>query len=164
MLFRSVTSGTTGTYNNVSGTVTSTNGGTGNTASASLTVSANPTISKAFSPATIPAGGVSTVTFVLSNSAVVPALTSSFTDNLPAGMVVASPPSANNGCTGALNATAGNNVISLANGTIPGLGSCTITVSVTAAAAGAYPNTARDRKSTRLNSSHERLSRMPSSA
>ena len=137
-----VTSGTTGTYNNVSGTVTSTNGGTGNTASASLTVSANPTISKAFSPATIPAGGVSTVTFVLSNSAGVSALASSFTDNLPAGMVVASPPSATNGCLGTLNATAGNNVISLANGTIPGLGSCTITVSVTAAAAGAYPNTA----------------------
>ena len=137
-----VTSGTTGTYNNVSGAVTATNGGTGNTASASLTVSANPSISKAFSPSTIPAGGVSTVTFVLGNSAVTSALNASFSDNFPAGMVVASPASSTDSCGGTLNATSGSGSISLTGGTIPALGSCTVTVNVTASPAGSYPNTA----------------------
>ena len=137
-----ITSGTIGTYNNVSGAVTSTNGGSGNTASASLTVSANPSISKAFSPSIIPAGGVSTVTFVLGNSAVAPALSSSFTDNLPSGMVVASPASPTNGCGGTVSATSGSGTISLANGSIPALGSCTVSVNVTASPAGSYPNTA----------------------
>lgn len=136
-----VTSAAIGTYNNTSGAVSSGNGGTGNTASASLTVSANPSISKAFSPTIIAAGGVSTVTFVLSNSAAVPALAAAFTDNLPTGLVVATPASPSNTCTGTLTASAGSNSINLTNGAIPGLGSCTISVNVTAAAGGTYPNT-----------------------
>ena len=137
-----VTSGATGTYNNISGTVSSTNGGSGNTASATLTVSANPSISKAFSPSVIPAGTTSTITFVLSNSAVVPARLASFTDNLPPGMLVSSPASSSNSCGGTLTANAGAGTISLSNGIIPAGGSCTVTTQVTVAAMGSYPNTA----------------------
>ena len=137
-----VTSSVRATYNNVSGAVTSSNGGSGNTASATLTVSANPSIGKAFSPTVVRAGGVSTVTFVLSNNALAPANNASFSDPLPAGLVVAPAPAPSNGCGGTLSASAGSTSITLSGGTIAALGNCTVTVPVTAAAAGNYPNTA----------------------
>ncbi len=64
-----VTSTTLGTATNTTGNVTSNEGGAGNAASADLSVvaSAPPQISKAFSPATIPSGGVSTMTITIVN-------------------------------------------------------------------------------------------------
>lgn len=137
-----VTSATNGSYTNTTSAVTSTNGGAGNTASATLVVSANPSISKSFAPTNIVAGGVSTVTFVLGNSAIVNATAAGFTDSLPFGMVVAATPSVTNTCGGTVSASAGNTAITLSNATINASGSCTVSVKVTAAASGNYPNTA----------------------
>src|SRR5437016_88891 len=62
-----VTGATSGQYSNVTGAVTSTNGGTGNTATANLTVVAPPTISKGFSPTSIPLNTNSTLSFTITN-------------------------------------------------------------------------------------------------
>ena len=137
-----VTSVTVGSYNNSTGTVSSGSGGSGNSASATLTVSANPSISKSFAPGTIAQNGISTLTFVLSNSAPVPALNAAFNDNFPSGLVVAATPSATNTCGGTFSTPSSAGTVSLTGGTIPLLGNCTLSVNVTAAATGSYANTA----------------------
>ncbi len=136
-----VTSGVVGSYNNVTGTVTSGNGGTGNTGSATLTVAANPSISKSFAPSTIAQSGISTLTFVLSNSAPIAASNAGFTDTFPAGLVVAPTPAVSSTCGGVFSASSGAGSVTLTGATIPATGNCTVTVNVTAAAAGSYPNT-----------------------
>ena len=99
-----------------------------------------PSISKAFSPAQIPAGSASVLTFTLTNpSANSVALTGvSFSDTFPDGLVLASVPNPAQ-CGGSVSSTAGS--VSLAGGTIATGGSCTVTVSVTAATGGSYANT-----------------------
>jgi hypothetical protein len=73
----------------------------------------------------------------------IPALAAPLIDNLPPGVVVAATPNASTTCGGAVTAVAGAGTVSLALGIIPGgaPGMCTITVNVTAAAAGNYLNT-----------------------
>ena len=71
---------------------------------ATLTVSppVAPTLSKTFSPATIKAGGVSTLTITLSNpNSTVANLTAPLTDYLPNGVVIATTPNASTTCGGA---------------------------------------------------------------
>ena len=136
-----VTASIRATYNNVSGAVSSTNGGTGNTASASLTVAGNPLFGKAFSPSTIPAGGSSQMTFTLSNTSAVPVTAIAFTDVFPSGMVIAPSAGLTNSCNGTITGgAAGNNNINLSGGSLAALGSCSITVNVTASAPGSYTN------------------------
>src|SRR5258708_19860391 len=78
---------------NRSGNVSSTNGGTGNTASDTLTVLAAPSIGKAFAPNPISVGGVSTLTFTITNPNGSTALTGlAFTDSLPPALQVPPPP------------------------------------------------------------------------
>jgi hypothetical protein len=55
-------------------------------------------------------------------------------------MVNAATPAVTNACGGTVTAVAGAGALSLSGGTIPANGSCTITVVVTAAAAGSYVN------------------------
>ena len=99
-----------------------------------------PTLSTAFSPATITAGGTSTLTITLSNPNTTPAsLTTPFTDTLPSGLVVSGGGSTT--CTGgALTATVGSSAVILTGGSIPINGSCVLTVDVVAASAGNYIN------------------------
>jgi len=106
-----------------------------------------PLVSKAFLPLTIVAGDVSTLTITFINPSGTAANITSFTDNLPPGMVVASSPLASNTC-GATTFTpgAGNTTLTMTDGQIPGgtvavPGVCTLTVNVTAAAIGNYTNT-----------------------
>jgi len=143
-----VTATTTGSHLNTLpiGALTTSNGDNATEASATLTVPApgEVTIAKAFSPASITAGGNSTLTITLSNANASPATSAAFTDTLPPGVTIANPPSATNTCGGALTATAGSSTLTLSGGTIPGgspFGTCTITVHVTAAASGSYLNT-----------------------
>jgi hypothetical protein len=105
---------------------------------------------KVFSPSPIAAGGVSTLAVTFTNANVAAAtLTAPFTDNLPAGLVIAGTPNVATTCGGAGLPTAvpGGSAVSLPTGrTIPGgsvavPGSCTLTVSVTATIAGSYLNT-----------------------
>ena len=105
---------------------------------------------KVFNPSPIVAGGVATltITFVNTNAAAA-TLTAPFTDNLPAGLVIASTPNVATTCGGAGVPTAipGGSTVSLPTGrTIPGgsvavPGFCTLTVNVTAKIAGSYLNT-----------------------
>src|SRR3984893_15442662 len=98
-----------------------------------------PTLNKAFSPATINAGGTSTLTITLSNpNTTAASLTMPFTDTLPTGVVVSG--NAGNTCGGAVTATAGSSAVTLTGGAIPVNGSCVLTVDVVAASGGNYIN------------------------
>ena len=137
-----VTTSVAGASVNTTGNVTSTNGGTGNTATATLTTVAPPSITKAFSPTSIPVGGVSTITLVITNPNASTALTGvAVTDTFPAGMTVATPPNATNTCGGTFAPNAGDPSVSLSGGSIAAGGNCTLTVDVTTSVAGASVNT-----------------------
>src|SRR5205807_4875549 len=122
-----VTGAASGQYTNTTGNVTSTNGGTGNTASANLTVASPPSISKLFGAASIPLNGTTSLTFTINNPNTGVALSGiAFTDNLPAGLVVASTPNLSSTCGGTVTAVGGSGSISLASGTLATSGSCTV--------------------------------------
>jgi uncharacterized repeat protein (TIGR01451 family) len=130
------------------GALTTTGGNNAASAVATLTVvpsgGGTPTLGKAFSPATIAAGGVSTLTITLSNpSDAVATLTASLIDTLPSGVVIAATPAVSTTCGGgAPVAVAGGSTVTLpAGSSIPANGSCTLTAHVTAAVGGSYFNT-----------------------
>jgi uncharacterized repeat protein (TIGR01451 family) len=132
-----------GSYINTlaAGDLMTSNGNNAAAAVATLTVSTpSPiTLGKAFSPATINAGGVSVLTITLSNAGSTPAsLTTALTDTLPSGVVVSG--SAGSTCGGTLTASGGASAVTLTGGSIPAGSSCMVTVSVTAATAGSYFN------------------------
>ena len=136
-----VTGITSGTKNNMTSAVTSTEGGAGGTTSASLAVAAPPTIVKAFGAAGIAMNANTTLTFTVTNPNVGTVATGvGFTDTLPAGLVVATPNGLTNTCGGTVTAVAGASSVTLANGSLPVTGSCTITVNVTGVTAGAKNN------------------------
>ena len=101
---------------------------------------------KVFSPSTIAAGGVSTLTITLTNTnSTVATLTAPFTDNLPAGLVIAGTPNVATTCGGVPTAIPGGSAVTLPTGTIPGgtvatQASCTLTVNVTAPSGGSFVN------------------------
>lgn len=72
-------------------------------------------------------------------------LTAPFTDNLPAGVLIAVPPNAASTCGGVVTATPGGSAVTLTGGAIPagnGIlpGTCAITVNVTGGLPGNYLN------------------------
>ncbi|MCP3938770.1 MAG: DUF11 domain-containing protein, partial [Actinomycetia bacterium] len=151
-----VSATTTGT--NTSGDLTSSLGNSG-TASATLTVDTGlPGFSKSFSPSSVFFGGRSTLTFTIDNTANPSAVVNlDFTDNLPIGMIVASPSNAVTDCEATnpalsttLTATSGSSVIILdANGHVsfPVLAAgatCTVTVDVVGNAIGVLGNTTNE--------------------
>jgi len=150
-----VSSSTAATYNNVSGNLTSSAGNSG-TAAASLTVNPPPApgFSKSFSPSAIAFAGVSTLIFSIDNSGSPASATSlAFTDNLPAGVVVATPSNAATTCTGGtLTAVNGSSVVSYTGGTVADRTSCTVQTDVTSSVAGTYVNTSGDLTSSAGNS------------
>ena len=104
------------------------------------------TISKNFSPDPTTAGGVSTLTFTLTNPTSASFSGLNFTDNLPTtpgAMVVASSPNASTtGCGSPTFApTAGAASVSFSNGSLAPNSSCTIKVNVTVPVIGTYTNT-----------------------
>jgi uncharacterized repeat protein (TIGR01451 family) len=110
----------------------------------SCITAAAPTLGKAFSPATINTGGISTLTITLSNpNSWCTNLTAPLTDTLPMGVVIAAVPNASTTCGGGVTATAGGSTVTLTGGSIPAgaPGTCTVTVNVTAALGGNYLNT-----------------------
>lgn len=132
----------TGDYNNQTSSVTA-NEGTGNIAAAILTVNSSPSITKAFSPTAAASGAAVTATFQIRNGNSGASITNvRFTDNLPAGMTVASPPAAATSACGTpvFAPTAGAASLSFSGGTIAAAGTCTVTVNVTATVAGDYVN------------------------
>jgi len=116
-------------------------------ASATITVIAvtPPTISKGFSPNTIFVGQLSQLTITVNNNDTDTNLTqTSYTDTLPANVVLANPvsPVVNNcGSSYTLTAVANTNTIALGNATVTPNQNCTVTVNVTSTVNGQYTNT-----------------------
>ena len=142
-----VTGTASGIYTNTTGTV-SANTGTGNQTTAVLTILDPPDINKAFSPSAISQGGVSTISFVITNNNASAITNVAFTDSLT-NMMIVNPPAAavsGAGCTGfTISALNGGSLISVSGGTVPAAvgvtpGACTITVRVSSVVAGTWPN------------------------
>jgi trimeric autotransporter adhesin len=114
--------------------------GDGNTAAAAITVlpGSAPSITKVFGASSIPFNGTTSLTFTLSGTDGLTA--ASFSDLLPAGLVVATPNGLTNACSGTATATAGSSSVSLTGVTFAGAGSCTMTVNVTGTTVGAKVN------------------------
>src|SRR5262249_10320691 len=97
---------------------------------------------KAFGAANIPLNGTTSVTFTITNPNTTSALSGiAFTDNLPAGLVVATPNNLNNLCGGTATATAASSTISLSGVTLAASGSCTLAVNVKGISNGVQNNT-----------------------
>jgi len=142
----SVAAATAGTYNNTTPAVTTTNSGSTTAGSnVSLTVLNPPTITKAFAaPGTILPGGSSVLTVTLTNPNATAITGASFSDTYPAGLFNTSALNDATTCTGGAvsNSTNGTSsgTLTLAGATIPGNGSCNVTVTTTAPAAGSFTN------------------------
>ena len=140
-----VTGTSTGVMNN-SVTISSSNGGTGNTSAASLSVVpgvvAPPTISKSFGSTLWVPGGVTSLSFTINNPNTTVTLTGvSFSDTLPAGLVVATPPGIAGSCGGGvIAASAGSGSISLTGATLAPGASCTFSVDVDTTGSGVLIN------------------------
>jgi len=103
-------------------------------------------VNKTFSPTNVSAGQSSTLTVILINNNPVAATATTFTDNLPGSVIVATPANASNTCGGAVVAAPGATSLSFSGGTIPaaaGLvaGQCTVQVDVVSPVAGVFINT-----------------------
>ncbi len=131
----------------VTNQATATAGGvTSNTDTATVTTpgfTAPPSLTKAFAPSTIAVGGVSTLTLTVENPNAGASLSNvAFTDPLPAGTQVASPPGAvTSGCgTPIFAPTAGQTSLSFSGGSLVAGGTCTVSVAVTATTSGSKVN------------------------
>jgi hypothetical protein len=107
-----------------------------------------------FGSASIPVGGTTTLTFTITNPNLLvrpearPALAAygtltniGFTDTLPAGLLIATPNNIGGSCGGAIIATAGTNLVSIAGLTLAPEATCGFGVDVIGAAAGTKVNT-----------------------
>ena len=143
-----------GTYPNTTSDLVSNGLPVAGPATADLVIEPPPTFAKVFAPNPILFGGVSTLTFTIDNSA--SALSASaldFTDNLPAGVTVATPANASTTCTGGtVTAVNGSGVISYTGGTVGAGAVCTVQADVTSMTAGAHVNTTGDLTSSSGNS------------
>lgn len=111
----------------------------------SLSASASVGVNKSFNPISASVGQKSTLTIDLLNANASDATGTTLTDNLPTGLVIATPPNAGTTCGGTLTATAAGSSVSLSGGTIPAAtttpGGCQVTVDVVAATPSSYVNT-----------------------
>ncbi len=144
---------TAGTFPNTTSDLTSAGLLVADPATADLVIEPPPTFAKAFAPAFLGLGQSSTLTFTIDNSGSVLAASSlAFTDNLPAGIVVATPSVTSNTCGGTLTAIAGAGTISLSGGAVGAGLTCTIDVAVTGVLVGVHVNVTGDLMSTSGNS------------
>jgi hypothetical protein len=130
---------------NITASATDPSGNTSEFSTAVVTVSAGPpapTIAKLFGAATIPLNGTTSLSFTITNpDGANPRTGVAFTDNLPAGLLVATPNGLSGTCgAGTITATAGSGAVSLAGGTLAAGGNCTFSVNVTGTTAGVKNN------------------------
>jgi uncharacterized repeat protein (TIGR01451 family) len=102
------------------------------------------TVNKSFTPIAVTTNQPSKLTIDLFNSNATPANSVSITDNLPAGLQVATPANITNTCGGTITATPGSGSVSLASGTIPAAAglpsSCQVSVDVVSTTPNSYVN------------------------
>ncbi len=112
-----------------------------NSATSTINAYGLPTVSKSFSPTTVPANTNSALTITLTNPNNTAATGVAFTDTFPANLVNAST-TATTVCGGTLTPTNGTPAkLTFTGGTIPANGSCTIATNVQSATAATYTNT-----------------------
>ena len=120
---------------------------TATAAEATLTVepAAAPGFAKAFSPATVDPGGVSTLTFTIDNTAnAIDVGSLAFTDTFPSGLAVAGTPNAATTCGGSFAPAVSAASLAFTGGRVGAGQSCTISVDVVASRAGALTGTSGD--------------------
>ncbi len=142
-----------GMLTNISGDLTSSLGNSG-PAVASVTVLAAPLFSKAFVADSLSVGGVTELRFLIDNTAgTMLADNLDFTDNLPAGLIMATPANPATTCTGGtLTAVDGAASLTYTGGSVAAGEFCVITVDVEASALGMQNNVSGDLTSTLGNS------------
>jgi LPXTG-site transpeptidase (sortase) family protein len=87
---------------------------------------------KGFDPLTVFGGSASTMSIQLINSGSIALTGIAFTDNMPNGMILADPVNFNVGtCGGVLGGVPGTGSFFFSGGSLPALGSCTLTLSAT---------------------------------
>lgn len=132
-----------GTYAG-SGTVPGSNYASASSSQEDVTVWTPATVAKSFAPASIIAGGTSTLSISIANANSVAMNNVAFTDSYPAGLVNTAAPGgviSGSGCYGTVTATAGGSSVALSGGVVPAGGSCTVSVNVTFSIAGNFTNT-----------------------
>src|SRR5206468_11711512 len=105
-----------GPYNNTSANIGATARITNSVTSSGLTVQSVPALTKVFASTLVGVGQTSTLTFTITNPAGSPARTGlTFSDTLPASLVIAATPNVVNGCGGAptVTATAGTGTFTI---------------------------------------------------
>ena len=97
---------------------------------------------KGFDPLTVFGGSASTMSIELLNPGTVDLAGIAFTDNMPAGMILATPLNFNVGtCGGTLTGNPGESTFSFSGGSLPASGRCLLTLSVTMTVNGNLTNT-----------------------
>ena len=116
-------------------------------ASATLTVDPPPTVTKAFNPASIPAGATSTLTITINNptSMALTFANTGLNDIFPAGLNIANPPGValSGGCTGNPFAPQGGDRVQMGSLSVPSGSTCVVTLKVLVSTMGAKINTVR---------------------
>jgi hypothetical protein len=106
------------------------------------TTASPPTITQTFGGSSVPLGGSTSLTYVITNPN--PATTLSgigFSDALPSGLTISTPNGQSGSCGGGtITATQGTNAVSLSGASLAGGGSCRFSVNVTGTAAGTQSN------------------------
>jgi len=101
-----------------------------------------PTLAKAFGATSIPLNGSIRLTFTISNPDTNVTLTGiAFTDNLPAGLVVANPSGLSSTCGGTATAVEGSSSVSLSGGTLAAGATCAVSVDTQGTTVGMKINT-----------------------
>lgn len=135
-----VTGSPIGTHTNVSGELTSSVGMVAGATADLIVDGARPGFSKSFAPGSIPLGSTSTLTLTIDNTNGGSINTLSFTDQLPAGMIIATPANAATTCPGgSITAISGTSSIFFL-GSVGAESSCFVAVDVTTDATGVFLN------------------------
>ena len=101
-----------------------------------------PTLSEAFSPASVAVNATAALTVTLNNANGFALTQSNLTVSLPAGLSLLATPGSSTTCTGAnMSLSSGTSSVALSGANIPAKGACAITLSVNSAAAGTYATT-----------------------
>ncbi len=113
---------------------------------ASLPALAQPSFSKNFSPDTIGVGNASRLVFTIDNASGTPVTDLAFVDNLPADVVLATPPSPTTTCgvASTLTAASGGSTVTFSGGSVGAFSSCTVAVDVVGTKAGSFDNVSGD--------------------
>ena len=136
-----VVAGTLGTYVNPPVTLTSAQAPPAQSGTVTLVVGAtSPVFTKAFPVPLTSINNPVPLTFIITNNTATPLTGLAFIDNLPPGLVIATPLVFTNTCGGVLNVMANGMSITFSNGTLPVGTTCTISVNVTSSTANTYIN------------------------